>query len=78
MNSLAELGVAADLGTRRVSVDSSMVALLYTRLVLLEILGALVLVHQSPLMVLTNALFVNQKAPPDQGIIGFLSINPFF
>ena len=44
---------------------------------LLEILGALVLVHQSPLMILSNALFVNWKALPDQGIIEFLSIDPF-
>ena len=41
-------------------------------------LGALVLVHQSPLMGSNNALFVNQKAPLDQGNIVFLSTGSFF
>ena len=46
-------------------------------LVIPEILGALVLMHRSPLMGLNNALFVNWKAPSDQSIIGFLSTDPF-
>ena len=41
-------------------------------------LGTLLLVYQSPLMGSNDVLFLNQKTPPNQGNIEFLSTSSFF
>ena len=70
--------MAVEWGTRRWLAESGLASVLFALAASLTMIGALRLLHQSPLMCLSTILFVNRNAPLNQGITGFLSTDPFF